>query len=105
VQGFIFERGPTILNFFKNTICIGLCKLKCTEKLFIPLPPSINLNNYTCKTMSIEHHYHKVFSLSLSPIQNLKGDLNMPPGMYSTIHLLEIMRLSAFKSPLFYPSS
>ncbi len=35
----------------------------------------------------------------------LKEDLNMPPGMYSTIHLLEIMRLSAFKSPLFYPSS
>ncbi len=29
----------------------------------------------------------------------------MPLGMYSTIHLLEIMRLSAFKSPLFYPSS
>ncbi len=28
----------------------------------------------------------------------------MPPGMYCTIHLLEIMRLSAFKSPLFYPS-
>ncbi len=25
--------------------------------------------------------------------------------MYSTIHLLEIMRLSAFKSPLIYPSS
>ncbi len=29
----------------------------------------------------------------------------MPHGMYSTIHLLEIMHLSAFKSPLFYPSS
>ncbi len=29
----------------------------------------------------------------------------MPPGMYSTILLSEIMRLSAFKSPLFYPSS
>jgi hypothetical protein len=29
----------------------------------------------------------------------------MPPGMHSTIHLLHIMRLSAFKSPLFYPSS
>ncbi len=45
------------------------------------------------------------FSLSLSPIQNLKEALNMPPGMSSTIHLLEIIRLSAFKSPLFYPSS
>ncbi len=29
----------------------------------------------------------------------------MPPGMYSTMHFLEILRLSAFKSPLFYPSS
>ncbi len=29
----------------------------------------------------------------------------MPSGMYSTIHLLEIMRRSAFKSPLSYPSS
>ncbi len=29
----------------------------------------------------------------------------MPPGMYSTIHLFEIIRLSAFKSLLFYPSS
>jgi len=26
----------------------------------------------------------------------------MPPGMYSTIYLLEIMRLSVWKSPLFY---
>ncbi len=32
-----------------------------------------------------------IFSLSLSPIHNLKKDLNMPPWMYSTIHLLEIM--------------
>ncbi len=73
-------------KFFQNTISIGLCKLKCTEKRFILLPPSI-------------------FFLSLSPIQYLKEDLNMPPGMYSTIHLLVIMQLSAFKPPLFYPSS
>ena len=26
-------------KFLKNTICIGLCKLKCTEKRFIPFPP------------------------------------------------------------------
>ncbi len=39
VQGFIFERGPTILKFLKNTICLGLCKLKCTEKRFIPFTP------------------------------------------------------------------
>jgi hypothetical protein len=41
----------------------------------------------------------------LSLIQNIKKALNMPPRMYSTIHLLEIMRLSALNSPLFYPSS
>jgi hypothetical protein len=66
VQVLIFERGPTIFKKFNNTVCIGLCKLKCTEKRFIPFTPSI-------------------FSLSLSPIQNLKEGLNMPPGMYSTI--------------------
>ncbi len=73
-------------KFLKNTIYIGLGKLKCSEKRFIPFTPSI-------------------FSLSLSSIQNLKEDLKMPSEMYSTIHLLEIMLLSAFKSPLFYPSS
>ncbi len=26
-------------KFLKNTICIGLCKLKCTEKRFIPFTP------------------------------------------------------------------
>ncbi len=31
--------------------------------------------------------------------------LNMPCRMYSIIHLSEIMRLSAFQTPLFYPSS
>ncbi len=40
-------------KLFKNTICIGVCTLKRNEKHFIPfLPPSI-------------------FSLSLSPLQNL----------------------------------
>jgi hypothetical protein len=28
-------------KFLKNTICIGLCKLKFTEKRFIPFTPSI----------------------------------------------------------------
>ncbi len=48
-----------------------MCTLKCTENCFIPFtppPPSI-------------------FSLSLSPIQNLKEALNMPPGIYCTILL------------------
>ncbi len=70
-------------TFFKNTICKGVCALKCTENVSSLLSPSI-------------------FSLSLSPKQNLKEALNMPLGMYCTIHLLEIMRLSAFKSLLFY---
>jgi hypothetical protein len=26
-------------KFLKNTVCIGLCKFKCTEKRFIPFPP------------------------------------------------------------------
>ncbi len=73
-------------KLFQNTICTGVCKFKCTEKRFILLPPSI-------------------FSLNLSLIQNLKEALNMPLGMYCIIHLSEIMHLSAFKSPLFYPSS
>ncbi len=33
-----------------------------------------------------------------------KKALNMPRRMYSIIHLSEIMRLSAFPIPLFYPS-
>ncbi len=39
VQGFIFERGPTIFKVFKEHNLYRLCKLKCTEKRFIPFPP------------------------------------------------------------------
>ncbi len=39
VQGFIFERGPTIFKMLKNTICIGVCTIKCAEKPFIPFTP------------------------------------------------------------------
>ncbi len=39
MQGFNFERGPTIFKVLKNTICLGLCKLKCTEKRFNPFSP------------------------------------------------------------------
>ncbi len=46
-----------------------------------------------------------ICSINLSPIQNLKEALNLSTGMYCNIHLLEIMRRSAFKSPLSYPSS
>ncbi len=41
----------------------------------------------------------------LSPIQNLKEAMPMTHRMYSIVHLSKIIRLSAFKSPLFYPSS
>jgi hypothetical protein len=45
------------------------------------------------------------FFLNVSPIMNLKEALNISTGMYCNTHLLEIMRRSAFKSPLSYPSS
>jgi hypothetical protein len=38
--GFQFLKGDLQFSkFLKNTICIGLCKLKCTEKRFIPFSP------------------------------------------------------------------
>ncbi len=50
--------------------------------------------------------YHpSFFFLNVSPIKNLKEALNISTGMYCNTHLLEIMRRSAFKSPLSYPSS
>jgi hypothetical protein len=86
VQGFIFEGDLQFSKLFKNTICKGVCTVKCTEKRFIHFTP-----------------LH--FFLNVSPIKNLKEALNMSTGMYYNIHLLEIMRRSAFKSPLSYPSS
>ena len=87
VQGFIFEGDLQFSKLFKNTICKGVCTVKCTEKRFIPyyLPPFSSFN--------------------VSPIKNLKEAPNKSTGMYCNIHLLEIMRRSAFKSPLSYPSS
>ncbi len=82
--GFHFWKGT--YNFQNCLICIGVCTIKCTEKRFIPFTPTI-------------------FPLNLSPMQNLKEALNMSPGIYCIIRLSENMRLSAFKSPLFYPSS
>ncbi len=84
-HGFIFERGPTIYKIVSEYICTGVCTLMCIKNLSSLLPP--------------------IFSLNLSPIQNLKEALIMSPGMYCIIRLSEIMRLLAFKSPLFYPSS
>jgi len=89
VQGFIFEGDLQFSKLFKNTICKGVCTVKCTEKRFIPFylpPPSFFFHN-------------------VSPIKNLKEALNISTGMYCNTHLLEIMRRSAFKSPLSYPSS
>ncbi len=64
----------------------GVCTVKCTEKRFIPFTPLL-------------------FFLNVSPKKNLKEALNISTGMYCNTHLLEIMRRSAFKSPLSYPSS
>jgi hypothetical protein len=44
---------------------------------------------------------HTICSINLSPVQNLKEALNMYTGTYCNMHLVEIMRRSAFKSP--YP--
>jgi hypothetical protein len=88
VQGFIFEGDHLQFSkLFKNTICKGVCTEKCTEKRFFPfLPPSF-------------------FFLNVSPIKKLKEALNISTGMYCNIHLLAIMRRTAFKSPLSYLSS
>ncbi len=37
-------------KFLKNTICIGLCKLKCTEKRFIPFTPLHFLPEFVPRT-------------------------------------------------------
>ena len=39
VQGFIFEGDLQFSKLFKNTICKGVCTVKCTEKRFIPFTP------------------------------------------------------------------
>jgi hypothetical protein len=55
------KRDLQFSKLFKNTICISVCTLKYTKKnVSSLLPPSI-------------------FSLNLSPIQNLMEALNVPP--------------------------
>ncbi len=39
MQSFILKGDLQFSKFLKNTNCIGLCKLNCTEKRFIPFPP------------------------------------------------------------------
>ncbi len=39
VQGFIFEGDLQVSKLFKNTICKGVCTVKCNEKRFIPFTP------------------------------------------------------------------
>jgi hypothetical protein len=48
--------------------------------------------------------FHPICFLNLPPTQNSREALHTAPWMYCTIHLLEIIRLSDFSSPLFYPS-
>ena len=81
-------------KFLKNTICIGLCKLKCTENVSSLFPPSI-------------------FSLSLSPIQNLKEDLknvlnhtsfrNYAPFSLQVPSILSILLVWSGGSNAFHP--
>jgi hypothetical protein len=48
--------------------------------------------------------FHPICFINLPPTQNSREALHTAPWMYCTIHLLEIIRLSDFSSPLFYPS-
>ncbi len=48
---------------FKNTICIGLCKLKCTEKRFIPFTPSIF--SLSLSSMNIHATWNVLYHTSL----------------------------------------
>ncbi len=86
VQGFIIEGDLQFSKLFKMTICKGMCTLKCTEKCLITFTPL---------------HFLPWFV----PHTEFKGSPEFPVRMYPTIHLLEIMCLSAIKSPLIYPSS
>ena len=86
VQGFIIEGDLQFSKLFKMTICKGMCTLKCTEKRVILFTPSILLHKFV-------------------PHTEFKGSSDMSTGMYCNTHLLEIMRRSAFKSPLSHPSS
>ena len=76
-----FLKGTYNFQLFKNAFCKGACTLKCTEKRFIPFA-----------------------SLICPPTHNSREALHTARWMYCTIHLLEIIRLSDFSSPLFYPS-
>jgi hypothetical protein len=69
-------------QLFKKAICNGACTLKCTEKRFIP------------------------FASLIFPPHRIQGKPCIRPEECTAcmIHLLEIIRLSDFSSPLFYPS-
>ena len=71
--------GLQFSKLFKNTICKGVCTVKCTEKRFIP----------------------SFFFLNVSPIKNLKEALNISTGMYCNTHLLEIICAVQPSSPLY----
>ena len=48
--------------------------------------------------------FHPICFLNLPPTQNSREALHTVRAMYCMIHLLEIILLSDFSSPLFYPS-
>jgi len=76
-----FLKGTYNFQLFKKTNCKGACTLKCTEQHFIPFA-----------------------SLICPPTQNSREALHTVRAMYCMLHLLEIILLSDFSSPLFYPS-
>jgi hypothetical protein len=60
VQGFIFEGDLQFSKLFKNTICKGVCTVKCTEKRFIPFtpPPFSSLKVPKCEILDrSDFHY------------------------------------------------
>ncbi len=110
VQGFIFERGPTIFKIFKNTICTictGLCKLKCPEKRFIPLPPSIfslSLSHTEFKgrpeaaTWNVLYHTsfrnYAAISLQVPSILSILLGVDDKLGQTRRTHLKQIVRVN-----------
>ncbi len=81
--GYRFWRGPTIFNYLRRQFV----------KVHAPLHIKVHWKTF-----------HPICFLNLPPAQNSREALHTARGMYCTIHLLEIIRLSDFSSPLFYPS-
>ena len=90
-------------KFLKNTICIGLCKLKCTEKRFIPFTPLLFLPEFVPHTefkgrpedtkWNVLYHTalrnYAAISLQVPSILSiLLGLYNFRLGMYKVLYIL-----------------